>query len=259
MEGDRDGSHDEAHAAGVTSTRSSRIRILHVSATRGVILRDSGDTGGMRRAKIIGVAAASVLLLAGCATSTAGDGDAGAEPSATATANDDGTYSVSTLVPYTVLDDPASSDDPQLCIGAVAESAPPQCSGIVLTGWDWEAVEGDYMEQGEARWGLFTVEGDYSPDDETLAVTSVDTEATDELPVTPTCEGDECVQPTDELKDIASEIMSTTPGVLSATVDGFGTVNVSVAFDDGSLQNSLDEQYGEGIVEVTSVLVPTAS
>lgn len=258
MDGTRDRPHDEAHARGMRAERIG-IRILHVCTTRGAILRDSGDTGGMARAKIIGVAAASVLLLAGCATTTSGGGDGGAEPSPVATANTDGSYSVSTLVPYTVLDDPESGDDPQLCIGAVAESAPPKCSGIVLTGWDWDAVEGDYEEQNDVRWGLFTVEGDYSPDDETLAVTSVDTDATDELPIAPTCEGDDCVQPTDDLKDIASEIMSSEPGVLSSTVDGFGTVNVSVTFDDGSLQNSLDEQYGAGVVEVTSVLVPTDS
>lgn len=229
-----------------------------ISATRGAILRISGDTGGMRTAKIIGVAAASALLLVGCATAGSGDG-ADALPSPTATANEDGTFSVSTLVPYTVVDDPSSGDAPQLCIGVVADTAPPKCSGVTLTGWDWEAVEGDFEESDDSRWGLFTVAGDYSPENETLEVTSVDTEATDELPVEPRCEGDNCVQPTDELSDIASEIMSSTPGVLSSTVDGFGTVNVSVTFDDGSLQNSLDEQYGAGTVEVTSVLVATSS
>jgi hypothetical protein len=31
---------------------------------------------------------------------------------------------------------------PHLCLGPVAESYPPQCSGPEITGWDWDAVEG---------------------------------------------------------------------------------------------------------------------
>jgi len=38
----------------------------------------------------------------------------------------------------TVLDD---GDGPELCLGGVAESLPPQCGGPKVVGWDWADVE----------------------------------------------------------------------------------------------------------------------
>ena len=65
----------------------------------------------------------------------------------------------------TVLDD---GSGPQLCLGAVAESLPPQCSGIPLAGWDWGAVEGEESAAG-TTWGDFQVVGTY--DGEVFTVT----------------------------------------------------------------------------------------
>jgi hypothetical protein len=64
----------------------------------------------------------------------------------------------------TVLDD---GSGPQLCLGGVAESYPPQCSGIALAGWDWDAVDGEESAAGTA-WGEFHVVGTY--DGETFTV-----------------------------------------------------------------------------------------
>jgi hypothetical protein len=64
----------------------------------------------------------------------------------------------------TVLDD---GRGPQLCLGGVAESYPPQCSGIPLAGWDWETVAGEESASG-TTWGDFHVVGTY--DGETLTV-----------------------------------------------------------------------------------------
>ena len=51
---------------------------------------------------------------------------------------------------------------PELCLGAVAESWPPQCNGIPLMGWDWATV-GPYERAdlgGEVtRWSTFAVTG----------------------------------------------------------------------------------------------------
>jgi hypothetical protein len=57
----------------------------------------------------------------------------------------------------TVLDD---GSGPQLCLGGVAESYPPQCSGITLAGWDWDAVDGEESAAG-TTWGEFHVVGTY--------------------------------------------------------------------------------------------------
>lgn len=64
-----------------------------------------------------------------------------------------------------VLDD---GSGPQLCLGAVAESMPPQCGGLEVTGWDW-AEHPEHEEQAGTRWGEFQVTGTLG--DTTFAVT----------------------------------------------------------------------------------------
>ncbi len=49
-------------------------------------------------------------------------------------------------------------DSAELC-GAVAESYPPQCGGLPVTGWDWDAVE--HEEAEGVRWGSFIVTGTF--------------------------------------------------------------------------------------------------
>jgi hypothetical protein len=64
----------------------------------------------------------------------------------------------------------APGEGPQLCLGAVEESLPPQCSGPVVAGWDWDAVpEGSYESANNVRWGSYVVVGMY--DGEQLAMT----------------------------------------------------------------------------------------
>ena len=65
----------------------------------------------------------------------------------------------------TVLD----AGRPELCLGPVAESAPPQCSGIPVEGWDWRQVRGTFESSGGTRWGGYAVTGTY--DGTTLTLT----------------------------------------------------------------------------------------
>lgn len=57
----------------------------------------------------------------------------------------------------TVLESP--DHGPQLCLGGVNESLPPQCGGPDITNWDWSEVESD-SESG-TTWGIYTVVGTY--------------------------------------------------------------------------------------------------
>lgn len=86
----------------------------------------------------------------------------------------------------TVLDD---GGGPQLCLGAVAESMPPQCEGLEVTGWDW-ADHPEHEEAGGTRWGDFQVSG--TLDDTTFAVT-------DAVPA-----DDASVAPEEEVVDFSS-------------------------------------------------------
>jgi hypothetical protein len=62
------------------------------------------------------------------------------------------------------------SHGPELCLGGVAESLPPQCGGVPIANWDWDAVEGEESVSG-TTWGDFHVVGTY--DGEVFIVTDV--------------------------------------------------------------------------------------
>ena len=103
------------------------------------------------------------LVAAGCGSGDPGSaGGASEPPSVTKPAVDPAQILEGS---GTVLDD---GSGPQLCLGGVAESLPPQCSGIPLVGWDWGAVEGEESAAG-TTWGDFQVVGTY--DGEVFTVT----------------------------------------------------------------------------------------
>jgi hypothetical protein len=57
----------------------------------------------------------------------------------------------------TVLESPQHG--PQLCLGAIADSLPPQCGGLPIEGWDWAAVTAD--SASGTTWGEYYVEGHF--------------------------------------------------------------------------------------------------
>ena len=65
------------------------------------------------------------------------------------------TGTVTTRNLATVMD----TGSPELCLGPVAESYPPQCSGPPIEGWSWKDQRGVFEKSGDVRWGLFSVQG----------------------------------------------------------------------------------------------------
>lgn len=55
---------------------------------------------------------------------------------------------------------------PQLCLGAVATSLPPQCGGPDIVNWSWDEVEAESM--AGTTWGSYTVVGTYDGERFTL-------------------------------------------------------------------------------------------
>ncbi len=87
------------------------------------------------------------LVVAGCGDERAATTDpsgAGSGQQYTATA--------------TVLESPEHG--PQLCLGGVAESLPPQCGGPDIVGWSWDDVD-DFESASGTTWGAYTVVGTY--------------------------------------------------------------------------------------------------
>lgn len=194
----------------------------------------------------------SAPVLAACGSGDDGSAvDAGADPGETMPASvpaADGTVHTRDVV--TVMDD----GGPELCLGAVAESWPPQCGGPAVEGWDWADHKGMFESQRGVRWGQFSVSGTW--DGETFAVRdAVPAALHDALMVDPPSYPPPSVDHSAaELERIATEV-GELPGAGGAYADDQGHVFVDVTYDDGSLQDWADETYGEWVVVVGSMLV----
>ncbi|HET6672874.1 MAG TPA: hypothetical protein VFG92_05810 [Agromyces sp.] len=198
------------------------------------------------------LAASAVLLLAACSGaggSIGGDTDATWEP-------DRAALPAEVTAVGTVLE---KDGTPMLCLGAIAESYPPQCSGPEIVGWDWAAVDGEQTASG-VTWGSYAVWGDW--DGETFTVTRDPVLAAlyDPMadPDAPNPWDDTLppgALPETEAELVQAELERAVPDLLST---GFvnGRVVLEVQFDDGALQGSVDERYGDDAVVVISALTP---
>ena len=144
-----------------------------------------------------------------------------------------------------------TGDGAEMCLGPVAESYPPQCSGPRLEGWSWRG-QGGVEKVGPVRWGSYALSGTW--DGEVLAVTDAVPAALyspprdEQDPPPPLRQRDET-----SVTEIAREV-SGLPQVAGAYVEDAQVV-AEVAYDDGTLQRSLDEEYGANTVRVLAQLV----
>lgn len=142
---------------------------------------------------------------------------------------------------------------PELCVGPVMESYPPQCSGIPLKGWSWDGVDGSESE-GDVRWGTYAVQGTY--DGETLTVTQppIMLALYDPLMTEDPTGGKPGAGEEAELSDIQDAL----PGLLGAeylsSYPENGWLWVDVVWDDGTWQKAADDDYGTGVVIIRSAL-----
>ena len=216
------------------------------------------DRDRRTRRLLVGLLVGLVMgLLGGCSAATPGADDRGADPAGTPTAADPGPMptappaavgEVVTRTPATVMD----TGSPELCLGAVAESYPPQCSGPAVVGWDWADHGGAFEQVGDVRWGEFVVAGRW--DGTSLTLTSARAAAPGDRPVddAPHRAADHGLTP-ERLAEIAEEI-----GDLGGSSQAYATASevlVDVPYDDGSLQAWADAAYGAGVVVVTGALV----
>lgn len=277
-------------------------------------------------------AAAAVLTVLGataaCSTEaemkavdpSGSDGSAAAAPSDGApTPVPDGEVRTQGLV--MVLDD---GDGPEMCLGGVAESYPPQCGGPALTDFDWGDV--GFEEASGVKWGSYALTGTFDgtaftvtdaipaalydvmaePEQDPLAAACDDATTTDTAKATPEdmdatlaaasalptyatawLTGNTInVAVTEDAEGAEAELRRTWGGMLCVTTverteADLNTINqelqaelgeqlltsgsfapdsldAQVVFDDGSIQDWADEAYGEGLVRISSALVPTA-
>lgn len=210
----------------------------------------------MRNLALVG---ALLLVLAACGTddgrrATDPAGDTPSPPSAVPAADGEVTGF------GTVMD----TGRPELCLGPVAESWPPQCRGVPIRGWDWSGHDGMFERSGDVRWGTFAVTGTF--DGTTITVTRppipgalYDTVAPGPVENAQDLETDPPGgrRTETELSRIAEDLMDL-PGALSSSGQR-DRVLVDVVFDDGSLQAWADEAYGADLVRIASALKPAAA
>lgn len=204
------------------------------------------------------LAALALLTLAACGSDS---GDTAADPGASAPTTEP-TASVPDAVPAAsgpvrsrtlalVMD----TGTPELCLGPVAESWPPQCRGPVIAGWDWRKTgRGMFERQGDVRWGQFAVTGTW--DGTALTVTDAIPAALYDpmVPEEPTYPEPARDLSQAELEDVSAHLGETLPGILSAGPVA-GRVLADVLYDDGTLQDFVDERYGENVVVIVPALV----
>ncbi|MFF1541778.1 hypothetical protein ACFVWL_17020 [Microbacterium sp. NPDC058269] len=206
-----------------------------------------------RRLIIAAASAVGLLLLTACTT---GPGSSAA-PTSTTVPAEHRLENVRPDLPEgrvigvgTVLD---VAGEVQLCMGAIMESYPPQCSGVPLDDWSWEGVEGS-ESSGEITWGAYAVYATY--DGERLTTTDAPIMLALYDPIAPEdpTDGVDGKTPTDELTQIQDDLSTRLgDGALTLRTDR-GYVWLSVVWDDGAIQDAADSEYGDGVVVVTSVL-----
>jgi hypothetical protein len=209
------------------------------------------------------LAALTALVLAGSACSDEGSDDRATDPAPRVTPSPSASASgpatpvpsgpVATRNLATVMD----TGSPELCLGPVAESYPPQCGGPALTGWHWADHEGTYDEQGDVRWGTYLVTGTW--DGTSMTATDVVPGALyDPAMPSPTPTPPAATAYSDPvLEKISEQLRDQLPGYVGS-YGGEGTdghVLADVLYDDGSLQEWADTTYGENVVIVTPALV----
>jgi hypothetical protein len=153
----------------------------------------------------------------------------------------------------TVLD---TAGDVQLCLGPVAESYPPQCTGIPLEDWSWDGVEGA-ESSGDVTWGAYAVRGAYDGTSFTMTQPPIQLALYDPIrPEDPTGgepgAGDEAT-----LTAIQEELPDRLGDAYLSSYPQDGWLWVDVVWDDGSWQDAANAEFGDDTVVIRSAMTPT--
>ncbi|WP_127818473.1 hypothetical protein [Microbacterium sp. CPCC 204701] len=202
-----------------------------------------------RRSLSIALLAVAAAGLAACATPSASDAPPGASLGSHWPAPPQGDV----VGVGTVMDVGGSVE---LCLGPVAESYPPQCSGLPVQGWTWEGVEGSETS-ADTTWGAYAVQGTY--DGETFTVTQppVMLALYDPMMIEDPTGGEPGSTDEATLLRIQEEMPAALGDAYLSSSPQDGRLWVDVVWDDGTWQQAADDDYGTDIVVIRSALRET--
>lgn len=193
------------------------------------------------------VALAPLLVAAGCAGAPADPSSGDTDP--------DQEYAVMT----TILQE--GDGEPELCLGGVAESYPPQCGGLAVIGLDWDDVADAETASG-TTWGTAWVVGTYDAEAGTFTLTrapsadppeGVEVPAPEDHEFPPLCDdpyrgGDESFDPSSDEGFAAQTALQETAAGLDGYIslyvsDGSSEFNVLVVDDAEAAHQTLREVW----------------
>lgn len=204
--------------------------------------------GTLRTAGAI-LAASAALILSSCAGGPAADAPAGHSLGSLLPGPPEGEVIGQGMVMET-------SGDVKLCLGPIAESYPPQCSGMPLHGWTWEGVDGSESSD-DVRWGMYAVTGTYDGTAFTQTSDPIPLALYDPMaPEDPTggVPGNLDESRLIEIQDSLPDHLG--PDVLLSAGPHNGYLWVDVVWDDGTLQKAADDDFGADAVIIRSALQP---
>lgn len=199
-----------------------------------------------RLAAAVALGAAACLSLSACASATS----PGSAPGSALGAVSPGLPSGEVIGQGTVLDDGSGAE---LCLGPVAESAPPQCAGIPLEGWSWDGLDGAETS-GSSTWGTYAVQGTYDGESFTVTQPPVMLALFDPMaPADPTG-GKKGAGTESELLALQEELPERLGDAYFSSYPADGWMWVDVLWDDGTWQDAADGEFGERTVIIRSAL-----
>lgn len=206
----------------------------------------------MNRRRLIAVAVPALVVLglslSGCATPSAAP--AGSAPGATLGEVPPGLPGGDVIAQGTVLDD---GDGAELCLGAVAESAPPQCAGIPLVGWTWDGLDGAETMSG-TTWGSYAVQGTYDGDSFSVTEQPVMLALYDPMMTEDPTGGEPGAGEESELLAIQEELPERLGEAYLGSYPQDGWLFVDVTWDDGTWQDAADGEFGADTIIIRSAL-----
>ncbi|WP_065570655.1 hypothetical protein [Microbacterium oleivorans] len=203
----------------------------------------------MHRRSLAALAAGAALLLTSCAAAADAGGTA-APPGAALAALTPDAPTGEVIAQGTVLDDGSSVE---LCLGAVAESAPPQCSGIPLSGWSWAGLD-DAASVVDATWGTYAVYGTYDGDTFTVTRAPVPLALFDPVAAPDPTGGKTGTAAASDVTSIHKAVPAAIGDAYLSSSEQDGWVLVDVVWDDGTWQKAADQDFGAGKVIVRSAI-----
>ena len=139
--------------------------------------------------------------------------------------------------------------DVELCLGPVAESYPPQCSGIPVENLSWEGVEGS-ESSGDVTWGSYAVQGTYDGDRYTVSAPPIMLALYDPMAFPDPTNGEPGVGDEATLLDIQEDLPTLLGDAYLSSYPENGRLWVDVVWDDGTWQDAADADYGEDVVVI---------